>query len=482
MNRQQCGIWIAIFGLVAAGASGIVAASDSDGLEELLATTTESGWLQNTIDSTRNVGTGVSIALARGSGTVTPYVSYYDTDLQDLWLARYVGGGGNCGPSSTWSCESVDTTGSVGSDNAIAVYPDPNGVSTRVTIAYYDATGHSFKAASGWCTASSCTLVPYVVEAGDPGFTTKGRYPSAAYDSHGNPHMAYRSTSGFGDPQVRYAQWVGNATGNCGSGLYSGDWNCETVDMGVGLGTYISLDTDEIYDAAGRGRPSIAYYDSNLGRAKVAQRIPGATGTCAVANQWLCDSVLIAGRDTGTSTSLYLSASGTPHLAFLDSTLDELIYAKFVYSGGNCGSSAGGYPWQCDEIDLDVGLVGTTRTIDIVADPNGKPAIVYRDESSTYASGAVKIAQPLSAAPAGSVGNCGPGLTWVCTTLDVGGIGREEGTGVAIASNEEGMAIANREYWLMSSEGNLKVMRYFFPLFADGFESGNTTAWTSVSP
>jgi hypothetical protein len=481
MNRQQCGLWIAIFGLVSAAASGVLAAPDSNGLEELLATTTESGWSQSTIDSTRNVGTGVSIALATGSGTVTPFVSYYDTDQQDLWLARYVGGGGNCGPSSTWSCGAVDTTGNVGSHNAIAVYPDPNGVSTHVTIAYFDATGHSFKAASGWCGASSCTLVPYIVEAGNPGFITKGQYPSAAYDSHGNPHMAYRSTSSFGDPEVRYAQWIGNGTGNCGSGLYSGDWSCETVDIGVGLGTYISLDTDELFDPAGRGRPSIAYYDSVNGMAKVAQRSP-TFGNCAIANEWSCYSVLIPARDTGTSTSLYLTASGTPHVAFLDSTLAELIYARFVASGGNCGASASGYQWQCDEIDLDVGLVGTTRTIDIVADPDGKPVIVYRDESSTYASGSVKTAQPLSAAPTGSVGNCGPSFTWVCSTLDVGGVGREEGTGVAIASNEAGMAIANHEYWIMSSEGNLKVLQYFFPLFADGFESGNTTAWTSVLP
>ena len=52
--------------------------------------------------------------------TGAPFVSFYEVSGGDLWMAFFVGTGGNCG-NTRWSCHLVDHVGDVGPYNSIAV-------------------------------------------------------------------------------------------------------------------------------------------------------------------------------------------------------------------------------------------------------------------------------------------------------------------------------------------------------------------------
>lgn len=71
-------------------------------------------WFIDTVDSVRDVGRHVSVAIDPGSGMT--FISYYNkAEGGCLYLARHVGSGGNCGPNHTWNCQLLDSFGSVDS-------------------------------------------------------------------------------------------------------------------------------------------------------------------------------------------------------------------------------------------------------------------------------------------------------------------------------------------------------------------------------
>jgi hypothetical protein len=452
----------------------------SGGLDELLATRSVSEWTEITVDTTRDVGQYLDVAVVPGTGI--PYVSYYEGTAKDLWLATFVGSGGNCGPGSSWSCQVIDSTGDVGSHNSIAVR-QATGTTVQVLIAYHDASNAALKYALGNCVGVGCALTTYTIQSGSLGLVTRGRYTSAAFSSGGWPYIAYQSATTVNTESVRVASRNLAGTGNCGVGDVAGDWQCDSILSGEGIGTA----TDIVID--GLGRPQIAFYDPNTGYPYHAIKI-GSGGNCGPTNDWLCRSAFINTHDCGHSISVLAEADGTPHLAFVDQTSNDLVYASYVNSGGNCGFSSSSlqFEWQCDVIDDNIGPVGTSgRIVALAADATGAPMITYRDASDDLAPSQLRFAVPYYAAPAGAVPNCGPEdlfYTWVCVSMDGGGSYLDEGAAVAIASTSAGTSIAYHELdtYAYPAEGNLKLIMQLAPFFADGFETGNMNGWSSHVP
>ena len=79
-------------------------------------------WQCDSIDATSNVGKYSSLALDT-SGMAN--ISYYDESNTNPKYAHQVSGGGNCGPSSTWQCETIETSANTtGTYTSIAVGSD----------------------------------------------------------------------------------------------------------------------------------------------------------------------------------------------------------------------------------------------------------------------------------------------------------------------------------------------------------------------
>lgn len=457
-------------------AVGVVLAQELPPDEQSAASSAEAAsaatapWLITTVDSTTlasgvpDFGQYASVAIDPSSGT--SWVSYYDATNHDLRVARYVGSGGNCGTGNTWSCETVDSAGSVGQHSSIAVAPGGVGVG----IAYYDATNYALKYALYTCILGPCTWTLYTIEDGSL-FQLFGRYASLEYDSSGAPHIAYHERRTLGDDRLKHAYYVGAPnSGNCGP---DNRWQCDVIDSGDRVGEYASL------DANGANDISIAYYDGGNGALKHAMYVgPGVSSANCGDNAWHCriidPPIVLTDADVGRYASSRLGSSGTPHIAYFDATSGTLKYAKYVGDGGNCGWSAPvfEYEWQCDVID-DVGTAAVSNLwgISLALDDNGSPIIAYRDSAYTGTEpDSLNVAYPTL------VGNCGPTVTltlppwgsipvhlWQCDILDnaLSGLGYcDEGAYVSIATNSAGLAtVAYYESDSRYSTGRLKVAR-----------------------
>lgn len=472
---RQCVSFI-VFGVFLFPGLPPLAAQTANGLEKVLAARSPESWTEITVDSTRDVGTYLSVAIEPLSGA--PYLSYYEWEAGDLWFAHYVGTGGNCGPSSSWHCQLVTSTGDVGRYNAIAVHRSLAG-EVSVIISFFDATQFDLRVARAVCT-DACPFAISTIHSGSIN-APKGLHTAVAYAPTGAPWISYQGKSDPGDETVLVASHVG-AGGNCGIGGEAGKWQCDSILSSEGIGEYTAL----VFDGA--GRPHIAFYDTFTGYPYYAARI-GSGGNCGPGNAWICRSSYINTHDSGQSIAVFVEPDATPHLAYVDLTTEELIYAAYVGTGGNCGYSGVSlaWEWQCDVIDDEIGVVGSGRTVAIAGDVDNVPMIAYRDSSSDLGASVLRFAQPYFAAPAGSVPNCGPidlFYTWVCTVLDNGGEYQEEAAAVAMFSSAAGVAIAYHELdtFAFPNEGNLKVHWNRLLLFNDGFESADMSRWSANLP
>lgn len=444
MNRNQ------IIGLIVG--SILILASDSN----LIATEIEGGsrewdpslWNIDFIDTTRNVGFDVSVAV--DPDTDETYISYFERDDGDLWLARTGAYFGNCGPSDTWDCQIVDFTGVVGKYSSIAI--GGSGPEATLYISYYDEDNGSLKVLEG--TVDRATgFLSYTTETVDPGNPSGniliGTRTAVAIDDAGAAHIAYQIDLGSNVQAIKYARKVPPGTGNCGEGTAAGAWQCDHVHLDFDIGDYIDIDTDF------EGVPSIAFYDAHDTDAypMVATRVASG-GSCNNSDQWECVAVQLTGHDTGKWVSIAIDEYFT-HLAYRDETFVAVRYAQSGWgSMGNCGT--GGY--QCYVID-GMGSIATEAGIDIAIDSIGNPVIVYQAEGASSID--LKIARQ-----GGPDQNCVLNLflnyTWRCDTLDEGDATHFEAVGgLSIAMNAFGEAtVANREIYrppFSLGTGRLKV-------------------------
>jgi hypothetical protein len=129
-----------------------------------------------------------------------------------------------------------------------------------------------------------------------------------AYDSYGNPHLAY------GSDHLYYAYRSGSS------------WYLETVDSSPGVGSYASIALDK------NDKPHISYFDKINEDLKYAVRNNGIWGVEIVDDQ-----------DAGYNTAIAVDDYGNPHISYYGS--GYLKYAKYVNNDWekqfieNCGGA-----------------------------------------------------------------------------------------------------------------------------------------------
>ena len=286
------------------------------------------------------------------------------------------------------------------------------------------------------------------------GFGIKiGMYTSLKFDSNGDPHMAYYRSVPLGDDMLHYAYWVGSG-GNCGIGDANEKWQCDNIDTGNGVGKYSSL------GLTSSGEPRIAYYDSGNGDLKFA-RPGGELLNCGPSNNWTCYEIDESG-DVGQYASMYMDTEkdDAPHIAYYDASYDMLKYAEYIgIDVGNCGkiNLGTGWLWQCDDIE-ELEVTGVPPVgISITVDGDGNPLITYKwgDGLVKPESPYIKIASPV-AYLGRTIKNCGPGTGWYCASI---GTDPDSGDYVGITLNSAGLiTVAYNDY-----DGNLLVAYQQFP-------------------
>jgi hypothetical protein len=428
-TRAWFRIIILVVILVLALGSGLTQASPQQA--ETASIQAGAWWFTDYVDQPGDVGAYASIAFDPGNGT--PWISYYNAATTALRVAHRVGSGGNCGPDNTWYCETVDNTGSVGTYSSIDVHPNTSAPplnTRRIGVAYYDAGNGALKFAEYSCLPLPCTWRIVTVQDADyVGAPSYGQYASLKYDADGDPQIAFYVSSAFLNDELHYAYPV-TSGGNCGVGDAAGKWQCDTVDSGDQVGQFASLGESDFTGVA-----SIAYYDGGAGDLKYAYYI-GFGGNCGTGNAWYCSTVDgTDGSNVGRYVSFHAPANSTDRMqfAYYDWSHGMLKYAVHVGgSGGNCGP---GNSFQCDTVEAIGG--GPDKAISLAVDGSNVPVIAYRDAPSPIGPPVLAVAQPLGL----PYGNCGPGSTWQCATVDPGSGEEGEAGYVSIALDPDDLAM-----------------------------------------
>jgi len=449
-NPNVFGLVFSVGLLLLAAGSGLAGGPQPTGPSEALGSSASSAanapWFTIEVDTIGDIGQHVSVAIDEDTGT--PYISYRDPSMRDLCLARYVGSGGNCGPGSSWFCQTIDRDGDVGQYSSIVVSQG------KVHISYYDASNGDLKYAYYRPPPNPRWYISTIDKGILP--TSIGLYTSLKIDSNGRPHISYYYSNPTGVDALKIASSVGS-DGNCGYGEGLGRWQCDTIQAGEGVGQYASLALD------GAGNRHIAYYDRGNGDLWYATNRSGSN--CGPGgNTWTCYPVAVA-SDVGQYASLYVDNANRFHIAYYDATADKLRYAVNVGGGGNCGVLGSA---QCDEIDaMPAGY--HPLGVSMAQDAAGYPIIAYQSYG-----GSLNVARP-AAAPglSGGGGNCGPEdlfSTWYCQTIDRAGTWNpyRNGDFVSVVVNSSGLATIAYYGFITSSGGNLNVayqrMQVFLPV------------------
>jgi hypothetical protein len=378
------------------------------------------------------VGNYVSVAIDPASGTT--YISYFDTEYDDLRVARYVGSGGNCGPSGSWTCQVVDPGVQGGRYSSIAIDPSTG----LPAVAYHSATLGALKYAAYACDGS-CGWAVDTIKPRMSSFAM-GAYASLAFLDR--PYIAYTADAGVVS-ELRLAYYVG-AGGNCGP---NGDtWQC------IGLYTPTEVVEDTSLSAAGGGEPlRIAYREPGSGLG-LATKVGEGDGNCGHNHDWLCEWV-----DLDPSAGLYASLAASPlaepRIAYYSWDTGKLKLATYVGQGGNCYLND---DWQCDTID-HMGTSIEPMGLSMVLDRAGRPVIAYQKIAGEFTPKQLKVARPIQALGWVS-GNCGPSLDWQCETVDAGDQYLNEANYVDVAVDPVGLpTVAYRERDGYHYTSNLKL-------------------------
>jgi hypothetical protein len=377
---------------------------------------------------------GQSLSLAIHPLTKIPYISYYDGANADLKLAFPVSSGGDCGPGSSWSCNSLKhpNTESYGSSSSI----DINSAGDW-GISYV-------KNSSGSSVNFDGTLSP-----GNTQFYTSVdslKY-SAYYDTSfrfnpdGNGSFAYLGIDSGAKVYVNFASYTASLNNSCGSYTF---WSCETVAQvsGIRFSGYPSL-------AYWGYLPLIAYRGSD-GRLYFAARTASGTGSCPYSAQWECTLVdKISAVVGGISFDFRPTDSA---IAYYDSTTHYMVVAS---------GTTGVCNWTCSYIE-NVGAQDDSSNDGneiAIAFRNGKYLVAYTDRKNPNNT-ILKVAYP------DPNGNCGPVLggkpSWRCEVVDDGGGTKSVGKFISM-----GVTPSNVVYIAYSNDtdGTLKLAYQDLNLF-----------------
>jgi hypothetical protein len=388
-----------------------------------------------------NVGKYISIALRPFDGY--PYISYFNETEGSLMLA-WPKSGGNCGATSNWNCWQVHSSGSnTGYYSSIDLWGDSE-LYWKLGVSYYDATNQSLKLGLITCIDFICDTEDITIDT--IGFS--GPNTSIKFTPDGTPFVVYFVDSWVDSLRISYPY----SGGNCGEGSYANLWQCETIDLGDGVGRFGSVDIG--WDSL----IHIAYYDQDHGDLKYAYYV-GSGGNCGDENKWQCTTIDGAdGSDVGRYCSIKAPLqSGAPvRIAYYDETHG---YLKFY-------NSVGGISMVVDDVDISESPMGISLDID----KDGLAVIAYKQIVSQIDPPVLRIARPYLAFGDGAYGNCGDEFGghqyWRCYTLDNGEENKVEAdyASLAISSNGLGM-IAYSENDTVFNTTSLKLIYQFSQTF-----------------
>ena len=430
-------------------------------------------WVLSHVDWYEDSHVGAFASIAHHPRTGRAFISYYDENNTALKMAREVAAGtGNCGPGSSWECETVQSSNSVGRYSSIDVVYAPRTLPevsyTLIGISFYDASGQRLRYAECKLTIyqPDCSWEVYNVDDSGDTATSVGKYSSLEFDLYHVPHIAYQYVrdSTIDVSGVKYATFVGSAAGNCIDG---GSWDCEFVtEKGYTqeFGAYTSLDFRQFPNW---DEPVIAFYDGGDGSLEVAVREDEGNRCSNV--DWSCTMVDNSG-DMGRFTSVHAQKDmyDRTMIAYYDSTHKEVKLAEDVGSGGNCTNPS----FACYAVDQTAKIYPTSiAPISLDVDAQGLPIVAYMNSDTESSPDYLMVARPAMAYGLDE-GNCGDVHDgdlfqyWNCRAIDPSDSYSNKGAYVSVSVNKAGLAaIAYSEENVQGNEVYLNVAQQRFGVY-----------------
>lgn len=243
------------------------------------------------------------------------------------------------------------------------------------------------------------------------------------------------------------------------SGACSGDaaFTCGVIDNSVGTDAVTSLVISP------SGVPWVAYRSASTGQLWVAQFVgSGGSGCNGGSTEWNC--TMIYSTYFVQYVSLAFDSAGTPWIAFSENSNFDLRVAKFVSSGGTgCASGA----WTCSGIETDGATTDRGQYASIAIDAADNPWIVYYDNTTFDARYARYVGT-------GGTGCAGGTTAWTCGLIDDGNTSGEHSV---IAFDPSGVAYVA---YFRDPAMSLRLAKYVGTGGA-GCTGTGTTAWTCIS-
>lgn len=330
-------------------------------------------WDCTTVDANGEVGYFISMAF-NSKGVPSIVYSKGISSNQDLWIATFVGSGGNCddtGGSDAWQCTAIATTDNIGT------YPSIDFDASDVAwISYRDETGGDLELARYVGSGGNCdTLLAgsdaWQCETLDA--TNNVGYTTAL--EVGQDGMIWIAYEDYTAGSVKVAKYVGSG-GNCDTTGGSDAWNCTTADDRST--NVLGYDIDIAIDPS--GNPWIAHLDNTGADLELAYYV-GSGGDCDTlgtgSDAWECDTIDATGS-VGYTPGIAFSPSGVAWVSYWDFTNNRLKVARYVTSGGNCDTTGGSDAWECTNI---TSLGGYYSSIDF--DRSGMPWVSHTGDGFT---------------------------------------------------------------------------------------------------
>jgi|GEM_PF-935544 len=225
-------------------------------------------WHCDMVDSGAGVGQFASLSIDYNQN---PSMAYYDGANGNLKYAFYYGfGGGNCGDSNTYRCETVDDSIADVGRSASLVAPRSMGGPSQ--IAYYDRTNGTLKYAFETLEHSAANCVGRWwcgnVDTIGAGLAQAGI--SMAVDKYNSPVIAYEDASELMGPSklkiARNYVSLGLSTGNCGDvfpEMMFPSWQCSILDNATYGSGNIDLAGYTALAFSASGLATIAYLETD---------------------------------------------------------------------------------------------------------------------------------------------------------------------------------------------------------------------------
>ena len=443
-GRNVIGLALFMILLLLAASTGFAQGSPSASNSANVDPAALAAWFNFEVDKNVDTGQHTSVAIDPSNGYV--YISYYNASRGDLRLARHGGiATGLCGPDFDWFCGVVESGGvdnDFGKYSSIALDPS----SDAMGIAYHDAANGKLKFAY-YPDRKTFAKTIVTIDEGIIDVSWTGLYTSLQYSSGGTAYIAYQFNNPSGVDALMLAYPV-PGVGNCGIGAAEGNWQCDTIMLGDGVGQHASI-------AIGANEQiHIAYYVRGSGELWHATSREFFNLNCGpILNSWSCHKVAGSPENVGQYASMFIDKDNKFHIAYYNATTDTLNYAVSGASAGNCFYGTA----HCVEID-DMLVDTRSHGIAIAKDAAGYPIIAYQSAGES-----LKVARPVAALglSAGG-GNCGPDVplsSWYCETIDRAPrfVIARHADYVSIAVSPSGLAAIAYNEFITADNGNLAV-------------------------